>query len=247
LKKLLVYIVFFATAAPLVAQKKGLQKPLLIGEVKIIFEHHYNGYPIVLHDSNYTNKLGETFVLHKLKYYVGNLVFFCNGKKTQRKQYFLIDESKPASKTIVVYLQENNYDSLQVLFGIDSSLNVSGAQTGALDVVNDMFWTWNSGYVMQKLEAQSPHSKAINQKVEYHLGGYSGRYKAQQQKTFYFTSAPLAIKKDKPATIIMRAALDGFWQNDFSIASQPVCNTAGEMAGKLSQRFCQLFSASLEQ
>ena len=49
-----------------------------------------------------------------------------------------------------------NYNSLSFLLGVDSMHNVSGAQTGALDPANDMFWTWNSGYVMAKMEGASP-------------------------------------------------------------------------------------------
>ena len=37
--------------------------------------------------------------------------------------------------------------------GVDSLRNVTGVQTGALDPAMDMYWTWNTGYVMAKLEA----------------------------------------------------------------------------------------------
>jgi hypothetical protein len=109
-----------------------------------------------------------------------------------------------------------------------------------------MFWTWNSGYVMQKLEGQSPQSKAINQKIEYHLGGYSGPNRAQQLRAFYFKSPILHVKKNITATVIITADFNGFWQGDYSISSQPVCNTAGELAGRLAQRFCQLFLADIQ-
>jgi len=35
-----------------------------------------------------------------------------------------------------------------------------------------MFWTWNSGYIMAKLEGTSPVSSQPNNKFEYHIGGF---------------------------------------------------------------------------
>ncbi len=62
------------------------------------------------------------------------------------------------------------------LLGVDSLHNVSGAQTDALDPAKDMFWTWNTGYVMAKLEGNSPSSALVNNKYEFHVGGFSGKY-----------------------------------------------------------------------
>jgi hypothetical protein len=52
---------------------------------------------------------------------------------------------------------------IRFLLGVDSARNVSGIQTGALDPARGMFWTWNSGYVMAKIEGSSPsaHVPAI--------------------------------------------------------------------------------------
>lgn len=80
------------------------------------------------------------------------------------------------------------YDSITFLIGVDSLHNVSGAQTGALDPVNDMFWTWNSGYVMAKLEGNSSSSPQMNQKFEYHIGGYSGKHNVVKKLSFRFNA-----------------------------------------------------------
>ena len=58
-----------------------------------------------------------------------------------------------------LYLPEGDYTELQFLLGVDSLHNVSGAQTDDLDPAKDMFWTWNSGYVMAKMEGNSPAVK----------------------------------------------------------------------------------------
>ena len=66
------------------------------------------------------------------------------------------------------------------MIGIDSARNNSGAQTGALDPANDMFWTWNSGYIMAKFEGASPQSAAAGNIVKFHIGGYGGANKTMR-------------------------------------------------------------------
>jgi hypothetical protein len=53
---------------------------------------------------------------------------------------------------------------------VDSARNVSGAQKGALDPNNGMFWTWNSGYIFTKLEGYSPQSSSGG--LVFHIGGF---------------------------------------------------------------------------
>jgi hypothetical protein len=56
------------------------------------------------------------------------------------------------------------------VIGVDSTRNVSGAQTGALDPTNDMFWTWNSGYIFVKMEGTS--TSAPSNDLTFHIGGF---------------------------------------------------------------------------
>jgi hypothetical protein len=67
-----------------------------------------------------------------------------------------------------------NYKAIEFMIGVDSTRNVSGAQTGALDVSNGMFWDWNSGYIMAKFEGTSPQSSASGNNLKFHIGGFSG-------------------------------------------------------------------------
>jgi hypothetical protein len=55
---------------------------------------------------------------------------------------------------------------------VDSLHNCSGAQSGDLDPVKGMFWTWNSGYIFFKLEGKSPASHSPGNIFEFHVGGY---------------------------------------------------------------------------
>ena len=157
------------------------------GVLKIVFNNLINHQPIVLYDSAYTNPFGENYIINKFKYYVSNTVLYASGKANKIKNdYHLINQSIDSSLSFTISLPENQYDSVRFLLGVDSAMNTSGAQAGALDPMNDMFWTWNSGYVMQKLEGTSPQSDAINNKMEYHIGGFSGAYSMLNYLTLTF-------------------------------------------------------------
>lgn len=127
--------------------------------IKIIFKNKVKGSSIILNDSLYTNPFNEKYSITRLRYYVSNVCL--NGSVNNFKEknsYHLIDESKKESQSFTITLPAGNYTSLNFLLGVDSLHNVSGAQTDDLDPTKDMFWTWNSGYVMAKMEGNSPSS-----------------------------------------------------------------------------------------
>ena len=129
--------------------------------------------------------------------------------------------------------------------GVDSASNCSGAQAGALDPMNDMFWTWNSGYIMAKLEATSPSSNQVNSKVEYHIGGFSGVNNVLKRITLSLPATKfLVITKGKTSEIIVEADLYKWWQtpNDLKITDNPVCTTPGALAKKIADNYSKMFT-----
>ncbi len=140
-----------------------------------ILFHHYAGNEILKLDSvNYKNELGQTFTVSKFKYYISNLHFkTAAGKDVFVNESFLINEDEEDSKKIVLKnIPEENYISVDFIIGVDSLHNCSGAQSGALDPINGMFWAWNSGYIFLKLEGKSSFCKTPGNFFEYHIGGY---------------------------------------------------------------------------
>lgn len=122
----------------------------------------------------YTNASGEPFKVNKFKFYISQIELANkNGKITKEDtSYHLIDLFDTASHIFTINVERGSYDSIRFIIGVDSTHNVSGAQTGALDPTNGMFWTWNTGYIFAKLEGVSPVSTAPNQKITYHIGGF---------------------------------------------------------------------------
>ena len=158
-------------------QQKKIFNQNISASVKIIFINNVKENKIVLNDSLYTNPFGEKYNITKLRYYVSKIELKkANNFFKEKNSYHLIDESKTESQVINLSLPGGNYNQLQFLLGVDSLHNVSGAQTDDLDPAKDMFWTWNTGYVMAKMEGNSPNSKLVNNKFEFHIGGFSGPY-----------------------------------------------------------------------
>ncbi len=194
--------------------------------------HHYVGDKVlVLDDSTYTNSLGQAYTISKLNYYIGNIrLTRKDGKEFLLQNYFFIseDEEKTASKSIFIdKIPEGEYTSIQFLLGVDSLHNCSGAQSGALDPINAMFWTWNTGYIFLKLEGKSPVSKEPGHTIEYHIGGYKQPSNCIRTISLKFET-PLVIAKKTNVTVNLKADVSELLKTPTTIdfTKLPVVNNA---------------------
>ena len=216
------------------------------GTVKITFVNTVKGKPIQLNTSTYTNPFAEQYSISKFKYYISHVgLVFLGGTDIENESCYLIDESKPESLSLSFAAVEKTYSAVSFLLGVDSILNVSGAQTGALDPLNDMFWTWNSGYIMAKMEGHSPQSKVVNNKVEYHIGGFSGANNVLKNITLNFPAGKkLYISAGKTSEIFIEADFETWWQHadELKIAEHPVCTTPGTLAKLIANNYSNMFT-----
>lgn len=60
--------------------------------------------------------------------------------------------------------------------GVDSNTNALGAQSGALDPIHGMYWTWQSGYINWKMEGEVRKKNGLKNKFILHIGGYKYPY-----------------------------------------------------------------------
>lgn len=222
------------------------QNIMELGRVKIVFKNCVKGANIVLYDSSYVNPFGEEFTINKFRYYVSNLSLKGHGKNFLRSSdFYLIDEKNLKSREIELEVPAGKYLSFNFLLGVDSLHNVSGAQSGALDPVNDMFWTWNTGYVMAKLEGNSPASTIVNHKYEFHIGGFSGKYNVLKNIELKFpANKPLILKNKMSVEIVVEADINTWWQmpTDIKIADRPAINSPGIHAFEISNNYAKMFT-----
>jgi hypothetical protein len=207
------------------------------GQKKVIirFENIANGKKIIFNDSIYENAFGEKYTVSKLKYYVSNISFMMNKIDDNHHEVFLIDQTKLNSLKFQVQ-GAGKILGISFLLGVDSALHCSGAQSGALDPLNDMFWTWNNGYVNFKLEGKSASSAADNNRIEQHIGGYKGEYKTMR-KIFLSMDGKYFLKNN---IITIQMNLDEYWRG-IKIAEIPVIATAGALAKKAADNFTKMF------
>lgn len=102
------------------------------------------------------------------------------GKKGSKA--WLLDLADSASLDQQMSRPVNNKISL--LFGIDSTIQVGGVGTGALDPLRGMYWTWQTGYVQWKMEG-AIRVDGVESPLELHLGGFDGATKSQSMLSDY--------------------------------------------------------------
>jgi hypothetical protein len=218
------------------------------GIVKFTFRNMVSTSPMALVLGVYTNPFGEVYSITRFKYYVSNIhLTGTAGSASEANSYHLVDESIPGSLTFSFETDLNTFSGISFLIGVDSTRNVSGAQTGALDPLNDMFWTWNSGYIMAKMEGTSPQSNQVGNKIEYHIGGFSGVNSALKTVNLPFPAGKsLIINEGKISEISLEADFDKWWQtpNDLMIVNTPVCTTPGSLAKQVADNYSKMFTVT---
>ncbi len=213
--------------------------------IKITFRNTIKGSKIIFRDSTYTNAFQEKYIITKLRYYVTNISLQRDMfSAKEENSYHLIDESIPESQTVNFSIPEGDYNAINFLLGVDSLHNVSGAQTGDLDPTKDMFWTWNTGYVMAKMEGNSNSSKEANNKFEFHIGGFSGPYNVLKQEHLNFPgNKSINFSEGKTYGIIIDADINTWWQNpnDIKISEHAIITTPGKNALAISDNYANMF------
>ncbi len=217
------------------------------GEVAITFKNTVNGSPMVTNGPLYTNPFGENYTITKFKYYISNIQL-SNGSTTvaEKESYHLIDQAGAAVPPAFSFAAvTSTFNTISFTLGVDSLRNVSGAQTGALDPLNDMFWTWNSGYIMAKLEGNSPSSNQPNNKIEYHIGGFKGSSNVLKRITLTLPAGKeLLVRASKKSEVTIEADVNKWWQtpNDIRIVTLPVCTTPGTQALQIADNYAKMFT-----
>jgi hypothetical protein len=189
----------------------------------------------------YRNPFQEDIKVRTFKYYLHNIQFrnTSSGQLTSIPDiYHLIDPLDPASANIELTAPSGMYDQVSFVIGVDSIYNVSGAQAGDLDPAKGMFWTWNSGYIMAKLEGSSSFSNVANQAFEYHIGGFKG-----PDNVVRMISLPVNLHLDKASTIHLVSDVNAWFKgvNDIRISDLPVCTTPGQQAFMVAQNYYNMF------
>lgn len=240
MKKILVLITI---PAILFSCNKDSSSETDLAPLKISFNLQAFGAPIDT-TVQYTNNSGEKFKISTFKFYVSMIEAVNssnNFKAAEIESYHLVDLADPATHRFTISLKNGIYDKLNFIVGVDSVRNVSGAQTGALDPVHGMFWTWNTGYIFAKLEGKSPSSTAPFQMFTYHIGGFK-----TGENAIRTISLPAQIQIGKTNELVINADVQRWFDgvNSISIASKASIMSPGGPALLMADNYATMFNVN---
>jgi hypothetical protein len=217
------------------------------GSLKINFEAMVGDSELVLSTSTYTNQAGNTFNVSMYKYYITNIKITNtdNTVWTESNSYHLVDHSDAASTLVTLSnVPFGNYKSIEFMIGVDSAKNNSGAQTGALDPANGMFWSWSSGYIMAKLEGTSPQSTATANALKFHIGGFIGANKTMKIVSPSFNTETANVSSTITPEIHMSSNVLEWFQTpttvDFSTTN--TVHMPGAAANTVANNYADMFT-----
>lgn len=201
------------------------------------------GTAAVVPGHTYTNPFGEDYTVQKFRFYITQVELKDSTDMSVQffpDDYFLIDAGDTATQTIAIPLSIKHITSVSFMIGVDSSANVGGTQQGALDPANGMFWTWNTGYIMLKLQATSPAAKVPANSFTYDVGGFkTGENVARKVGFFIRHGINQAVHN-----IIFNVDINKIFEGDHSIkiAEHPMCHEPGALAMQLADNYGGMFS-----
>ena len=215
--------------------------PVGNGTVKIEFTNMVGANKLSLNDAWYLNANGDSFKVSKFNYYISNVKLIkAAATYAEKESYHLIQQSVASSQSFdLADVPYGKYSGITLTIGVDSLRNVSGAQTGALDPANGMFWTWSTGYIMLKLEGTSP--KAPSGSISFHAGGYAGANASQRTVTMNFPSE-ITVAKDGVNHVHVDADVLKLFKspNQYNFANTYNISTAGAAAKGFADNYANM-------
>jgi hypothetical protein len=231
-------------------EKEKPEPAIPTGSIQLEIDHIWENpdastSPFKLEQNFVQANTGDTLQFYTMKYYISNIRL----KKTDGswykipESYHLIDVKNNSLSSIQlsnIPIQE--YSAIEIMYGIDSTRNVSGAQTGALAISNGMFWTWNTGYIFIKAEGTSPQASATQNTFTFHLAGFSGVNKISMTNQYEFNGEKINVTQTKTPKIRFKSPINTLWKNAQSVAFESNLQATGSIAKSMSKEFYSSFS-----
>lgn len=255
MKNIVVLITLLTTTIFFSACKKANDEPAPAqetGTVHIEFDNQFERdaldaeqfTPLIFNTETYQNAAGEDYTITKFRYYISNVKL----KKADGsiyavpESYYLIDASSSTDQLITLSnVPAGNYTGMTYIIGVDADRNVSGAQTGALDPANGMFWSWNSGYIFMMFEGTSPQSTATDHILQYHVGGFADPNNALKTVNLSFGSSTLRVTKVGIPQVHIMVEASKVAKNR-SFATTPTVHMPGATAISIADDYVNMFS-----
>jgi hypothetical protein len=132
------------------------------GGLTVNLSHTFNTTPFNL-TSNFVTDLKDTIKFASFVYYISNVSLQNEaGVWVNFGNYNLVDFSDYTSlKLNLPNLPGGTYKKLRFYVGVDSIANSTGAQEGALNPSNGMFWSWATGYIFIRMQGRFNNNRPM--------------------------------------------------------------------------------------
>lgn len=199
--------------------------------------------------NTYSNPSAESYSVSSFKFYIHEIELTNSQTnhfyRLEKNEHFLINEADSAASYISLKVSASDFDAISFKIGVDSGRNTSGAQTGALDPAQGMFWTWSTGYIMAKLEGKSPVANTPNNVIEYHIGGFKAGESVIRKVILPFPSGQkLNLQKGSISSLTISADVNRWFgtAGSLRISQKPVSMSPGPLAMQIADNYATMFS-----
>ncbi|PQJ12234.1 hypothetical protein CJD36_000290 [Flavipsychrobacter stenotrophus] len=195
----------------------------------------------------YRNEHNDSFQVTTFNYYISNIKLnSASATYTEDYSYHLVQQSLSSSHIFdLANVPYGTYTGITFTIGVDSAHNVTGTQSGPLDPINGMFWSWTTGYVMLKFEGVSPRSPQANNAIAMHAGGFSGVNNVLKTVTLTFPT-PITVGSGAENHVHLAANVLALFKSpniiDFSTLN--TIHMPGPDAKLFADNYASMFSVS---
>lgn len=204
-----------------------------------------NNKALIADSAWYSNAAGDSFTITKFNYYITNikLVREDGFVFAEPESYRINRHADGPCKFTVNNLPDGTYNYIEFLVGVDSVRNSSGAQTGALDVNQGMYWDWNTGYVFFKLEG---NFKTQISPVPNEFAMHVGTTPYIKKCTFHLGVNTISASKGKQSTVHYNVNIDEIFNNPVKLDFDTYhAVSGGRQAGTIAENYKDMFSITL--
>lgn len=211
------------------------------GKMNVGFEYVFGSAqePFSIGKTYVQPKTGDTLTFSLFQFYISNFKLKdAEGNWwVHPNSYFLLNaESKERSTLTISDIPAGTYTEMEYTMGVDSAMNVSGVYEGALSLINNMYWDWNSGFIMLKAEGKSPNAPSPNT-FAFHLGGFSGADNIVTVRNTNFDGGKLTISDNATPTVTLVANPARLWHSTPGLATKHVIHSTGDPAPTMAKDF----------
>jgi len=215
------------------------------GKITLKMDHRWYGEAMTIpDDKSYFLDNGQDLEFSEFKYYFTNIALKrIDGTWWEEEDsYRIVDASSSDTDILLEDVPEGEYTDIRYMIGVDSTRNFSGAQDGALSPSEEMFWSWNTGYIFIKAEGSSQSIEGSDKEFRYHIGGFRGENSAIRTVETSF-GRELIARRDASPSIHFHINAQKFFEGDdinIDVANMPKLHMVGENTRRIANNYSKM-------